>query len=41
MKDVEVPSMSVLINEYSFHIFSVLEFEEDRLRDWLILHPTL
>ena len=37
--DKELPSMAPLINKFSFYIFSLLGFEEERLRDWLVLPP--
>ena len=33
----EPPSLAPLINEFSYLIFAILGFEEERLRDWLTL----
>ena len=35
----ELPSMSSLVNTFSFYMFSLLGFKEERLRDWLVLPP--
>ena len=35
----ELPSMSSLVNTFSFYMFSLLGFEEERLRGWLVLPP--
>ena len=32
-------SLVPLINNFTFYIFSPLEFQEERIRDWLVLPP--
>ena len=36
---LNAPRMSSLVNTFSFYMFSLLGFEEERLRDWLVLPP--
>ena len=34
-----MPSMALLVDEFSYYIFAVLRFEEERIHDWLNLPP--
>jgi hypothetical protein len=38
-KGENIPSMAPLFNKFYYYIFPLLKFEEERLRDWLVLPP--